>query len=154
MIVPTVLVCDDEPSVGAALRRTLAAHGVRVLVDTSSDALSLAQCHRPQVILLDLLQHRDGLVILKELKADPQTAHIPVVVMSGLFLDGEPPDVACPGAVGLGAIAAIPKPLPDAFVELLAAWARGDQPCLSAGTAAGLPCASSATITKRPRVPS
>lgn len=128
MILPTILVCDDEPSVGTALRRMLAPFGVRVLVDTSSDALPLAQCFQPRAILVDLLQHRDGLVILKELKADPQTAHIPVVVMSGLFCEEEPADRACPGALGLGAVAVIPKPLPDRFVASLVAWAKGGRP--------------------------
>src|SRR5687768_17588907 len=97
MTQPTVLVCDDEPTVGAALRRALEPHAVDVLIDTSSDALHLAQHFQPQAILLDLLQWRDGLAMLKELKADPSTREIPVIIMSGLFTEADAPEAVCPG---------------------------------------------------------
>ena len=122
--VPTVLVCDDEPTVGAALRRALEPHAVEVLIDTSSDALHLAQHFQPQAILLDLLQWRDGLAMLKELKADPSTREIPVLLMSGLFTEADAPEVVCPGALALGALAVLPKPLPEPFVDSLARFVK------------------------------
>lgn len=128
MNLPTLLVCDDEPTVGLALRRALEPLGIDVLIDTSSDALHLAQYFQPRAIVLDLLQWRDGLAMLKELKADPQTAHIPVAVVSGLFLEMESPDTACPGAKALGAFAVLPKPLPLSFVDALAEHLLGKAP--------------------------
>jgi len=125
MTTPTILICDDEPAVGIALRRFMAFHGVEVLIDTSSDALHLAQFFQPQAILIDLLQWRDGLAMLQELKTDPTTRDIPVFVISGMFSEEDVAEEVCPGALALGALAVLPKPVPERFIESLAAFLHG-----------------------------
>lgn len=122
---PSVLVCDDEPMIGASIRRALEPHGIDVLIDTSSDALHLAQFFQPKVILIDLMQWRDGLAMLQELKTDPETAQIPVAIISGAFAEGDDPQEVCPGASALGAFAIIPKPVPLDFIDALAAYVKG-----------------------------
>ena len=48
-----------------------------------SAGLELARLHRPDLVLLDLhLPDLQGDEILRQLRADPRTAHIPIVMIS------------------------------------------------------------------------
>jgi signal transduction histidine kinase len=79
-----LLSVDDDPSVAPLLQKMLASHGYRVVAATSpSMAVSEARSLRPAAVLLDVLMPvRDGHDILRELKADPETRGIPVIVIS------------------------------------------------------------------------
>jgi len=79
-----VLVIDDDPATQDLLRRTLAREGMRVAVAaTGEDGLERARALRPDVITLDvLLRGADGWQVLAALKADPQLAAIPVVMLT------------------------------------------------------------------------
>ena len=80
----TVLVIEDEP-LGARLAEViLASEGYDVtIVSDGIRGLEASQADAPALILLDLmLPGIDGYEILDRLKADPQTASIPVVVLS------------------------------------------------------------------------
>jgi PAS domain S-box-containing protein len=80
----TILVIDDDPAVQDLLLRHLTREGFEVRVATTGDAgLHLAQTLRPDVITLDvLLPNMNGWEVLTALKADPELADIPVIVMS------------------------------------------------------------------------
>jgi signal transduction histidine kinase/CheY-like chemotaxis protein len=80
----TVLVIDDDAASRDLLARLLAREGLRVLSAVSgAEGLRLAREHRPRLITLDLLMPgMDGWSVLAELKADPELADIPVVVVS------------------------------------------------------------------------
>ena len=79
-----LLSVDDDPSVGPLLQKMLASHGYRVVASTTPAlAVSEARDLRPAVILLDILMpERDGHDVLRDLKADPATSRIPVIVVS------------------------------------------------------------------------
>ena len=79
-----LLSVDDDPSVAPLLRKMLTDHGYRVVAATSpSMAVSEARSLQPAAILLDVLMPvRDGHDILLELKEDPATREIPVIVVS------------------------------------------------------------------------
>ena len=84
----TVLYIEDEP-VNALLMqeffKTLpAATGPRLVVaSTGRDGLREAALLRPDLILLDMnLPDLDGLEVLRRLRADSRTAHIPVIAVS------------------------------------------------------------------------
>ena len=81
---PEVLVAEDDEEFFQALASDLEAAGYRVLRARDGDeALALARSAAPAAISLDLvLPGRDGWEVLKELKADPATARIPVIVVS------------------------------------------------------------------------
>ncbi|NJN16238.1 MAG: response regulator [Oscillochloris sp.] len=66
------------------MRRTLEREGVRVLSATTGEqGLSLAREHHPDLITLDvLLGGVDGWDVLVELKADPQLAPVPVLMLT------------------------------------------------------------------------
>jgi len=90
-----LLSVDDDPSVAPLLQKMLAGNGYRVIASTSaSAALGDAQRLQPAAILLDLLMpERDGEHVLAELKADPATSNIPVIVVS-VVDPADVPDVA------------------------------------------------------------
>ncbi|MEO8230258.1 MAG: ATP-binding protein [Chloroflexota bacterium] len=79
-----LLSVDDDPSVAPLLEKMLAGHGYRIVASSNGNsAVSEALRLQPAVILLDVLMpDRDGRDILRELKSDPQTRDIPVIVVS------------------------------------------------------------------------
>jgi len=80
-----LLVIDDEPGLLRLVRRHAERHGIQVIdADTGQVGFEAALSRGPQLILLDLhLPDVHGLSLLRQLKADPRTAHIPVVAWSG-----------------------------------------------------------------------
>ncbi len=82
-----VLVIDDDSSARDLLQRLLEREGYRVLTaDRGKKGLDMAREFRPGVITLDaLMPEMDGWTVLGALKEDPETAHIPVVMVS--FVD-------------------------------------------------------------------
>jgi signal transduction histidine kinase/CheY-like chemotaxis protein len=79
-----LLSVDDDPSVAPLLEKMLAGHGYRIVASSNGNtAVSEARRLHPTAILLDVLMpDRDGRDILRELKSDPQTRDIPVIVVS------------------------------------------------------------------------
>jgi len=82
---PRAVVIEDDDGVAALWTDVLEADGYAVLRRDSGLGLAgVLRAWRPDVVLLDLgLPYRSGAAVLADLKADPQTAPIPVVVVSG-----------------------------------------------------------------------
>jgi len=80
----TALVVDDDPSTRELVERALAREGYRVHCAASGeDGLRKARELRPDVITLDVVMPgQDGWAVLSALKADPDLAHVPVVMLS------------------------------------------------------------------------
>lgn len=80
-----VLLVDDQPIVGEAVRRLLIGErdiGLRVC-PTAARAVALAAELRPTVILQDLvLPDIDGLELVRQYRAHPATAMTPIIVLS------------------------------------------------------------------------
>jgi len=83
---PVVLIVDDVPDNLSVLHDALDETGYTVLVALSGEAaLARARQARPDVVLLDaLMPGMDGFEVARRLKADPDTAHIPILFMTGL----------------------------------------------------------------------
>jgi DNA-binding NarL/FixJ family response regulator len=81
-----VLIVDDAPDNLALLHDALDESGYTVLVATSGDAaLQRAAQARPDIVLLDaVMPGLDGFEVARRLKADPATAGIPIIFMTGL----------------------------------------------------------------------
>jgi len=81
-----VLIVDDVPDNLAVLHDALDESGYTVLVATHGEvALQRAAQVLPDIILLDaMMPGMDGFEVAKRLKANAQTAHIPIVFMTGL----------------------------------------------------------------------
>ncbi|MBI4322383.1 MAG: response regulator [Chloroflexi bacterium] len=80
----TVLVIDDDPTVQDLLARFLAKEGFRAVTALGGEeGLRLAKELRPNVITLDVLMPGvDGWAVLTALKADPELADIPVIMLT------------------------------------------------------------------------
>jgi CheY-like chemotaxis protein/DNA-binding CsgD family transcriptional regulator len=81
-----VLIVDDVPDNLAVLHDALDAAGYTVLVATDgASALQRAAQADPDIVLLDaVMPGIDGFEVARRLKAGPETAHIPIVFMTGL----------------------------------------------------------------------
>jgi signal transduction histidine kinase len=90
-----LLSVDDDPSVAPLLQKMLVTEDYSVVAASSpSTAVADARALRPDVILLDLLMdERAGADILAELREDPATRSIPIVIISVVASD-EIPDLA------------------------------------------------------------
>jgi adenylate cyclase len=80
----TVLVVDDQPEFLLLMRTQLEAEGFEVLTAaTAAEGRDLAARVHPDAIVLDvLLPDTNGFDLLRDLKHDPETASIPVLVVS------------------------------------------------------------------------
>jgi signal transduction histidine kinase len=87
-----VLSIDDDPSVAPLLQKMLGDRGYAVVAASSPrNAVAEAQVLRPDVILLDLLmEERGGEEILEELRVEPATREIPIVIISVVTPDETP----------------------------------------------------------------
>ncbi len=81
---PLVLVVEDDAGAAELLTRQLEAGGFRThVVHTGTEAVAAARALRPAAISLDiLLPELDGWDVMSRLKADADTADIPVIVVS------------------------------------------------------------------------
>jgi CheY-like chemotaxis protein len=105
---PTVLVVDDRLELRAVHSTYLQQHGYNVLLAADGEsALDMVRSHRPAVVVLDhSLPGRTGIEVTRELKSDPRTARIPVILMTAHSY----------GAIGMaakeaGVAAFLPKPV-------------------------------------------
>lgn len=80
-----MLVVDDDPDLVETLQLRLQQQGFATLgAATCHQAWALALEQQPDLILLDLrLPDGDGLRVCERLMDDPETFHIPVIVLSG-----------------------------------------------------------------------
>ena len=77
-----VMVVDDEPAILDVLRLILEDDGYEVVTATRQDEIRTDQT-RPDLILLDIwLSGVNGKEICRQLKGDPATRHIPVILVS------------------------------------------------------------------------
>ncbi len=109
----TVLAIDDDADARELIRRYLEREGFRVeLAADGAQGLELARRLRPDLITLDVMMPgMDGWAVLSSLKADPELALIPVVMMT--MLDNRELGVA------LGAMDCLTKPVDWPKLELL-----------------------------------
>jgi threonine synthase len=82
---PRIVIVDDLPDARRLIRRILQSQGNYTLFEAGSgaEALEIAQREAPDLIILDLMMPEiDGFAVLDQLKANPATASIPVIVVT------------------------------------------------------------------------
>lgn len=79
-----ILVVEDDEDILQLLTFTLESAGFEVrAAGTGKDGLELAQKHKPGLVLLDLmLPGMSGLDVCRELKRQPQTEDVPVIMLT------------------------------------------------------------------------
>lgn len=114
----TVLVVDDERVNLQVMMRLMSSMGSNYRVISAPNGLlacKLAKEKSPDIIIMDWeMPEMDGIEALKELKKDPTTAHIPVIIATAVRTSME----NLKTAFNAGAIDYLTKPIEE--VELLA----------------------------------
>jgi len=110
-----VLLVDDIPTNLDILREILEPEGHEILVALNgASALDLARRFAPDLILLDVLMpDMDGFETCRLLKADPETANIPVI-----FLTARADNADVMTGFQVGGVDYIPKPFQDGELKV------------------------------------
>ncbi len=97
----TILLIEDDLFIRELYQRTLTKEGYTVLTAGDGEqGIQLVSQH-PDLILLDLmLPKKNGIDVLKEIKADPETAIIPVIILTNLGDQSMVNELKTLGAVG------------------------------------------------------
>jgi len=87
----TILIIDDEPSILELLTKTLLQKGFRVLrASEGRTGVEFATKYLPEAIILDFsLPGFSGTQIVEQLRANPRTKNIPILINTGTVLNEE-----------------------------------------------------------------
>jgi len=79
-----ILVCDDEPYILMALTDAVEMEGYECVTAVDGrEAIEKAKQELPDLILLDIMMpYKDGYEVCEELKEDPKTRDIPVIMLT------------------------------------------------------------------------
>jgi DNA-binding response OmpR family regulator len=79
-----VLVVDDDAVIRKLLELNFQMEGLAVLsAHDAAEAVDMARAQRPDIVIADVMMpERSGLELVEDLKGDPDTRDIPIVVLS------------------------------------------------------------------------
>lgn len=111
---PIVVIVEDDKNFANILQDYSRDHGYKsIMVNEGTNAVEIIKEHLPDAVILDImLPGKDGWQILKELKALPETMHIPVHLMSA-------GDAAANRVRREGAISFLKKPIDTGALDKL-----------------------------------
>lgn len=124
---PHILVVDDSATDAHMIRAALEGAGHRVSIAVSADeGIALARSLQPNLIIMDVVfQGTSGFQAVRRLVREPETAKIPVVIMSGKGMDTDRAWGMRQGAVEYLVKPIKPKDLVDAVDKVLESGASG-----------------------------
>lgn len=107
---PKVLVVDDEPLMLMLYKKHIEQAGYQLLTANSAEAgLAMVRAEKPALVVIDIIMSgKSGLAALQELKADPATRDLPVIVFSGSVSEAH--ETARQEAAAAGAARFLTKP--------------------------------------------
>jgi PleD family two-component response regulator len=81
---PLVMIADDEPTIRELLEMLLQDEGYNVCSAANGrELVQLAQQRVPDLILVDLnMPYMDGFAAIQHMRADPRTAHVPMLILT------------------------------------------------------------------------
>jgi two-component system cell cycle response regulator DivK len=86
-----ILVVEDQEDNRRIMRDLLSSAGYEVIeAVTGEEGVAAAGTHRPDLILMDIqLPGLDGYEATRQIKANPELEHIPVIVVTSYALSGD-----------------------------------------------------------------
>jgi len=81
-----ILIIEDDNSLRSTIKAMLCKHGYEVMeAGTGGEGLELARAQLPDLVLSDVnMAGLDGFGVLKSLRSQPDTAALPVILMTGM----------------------------------------------------------------------
>jgi CheY-like chemotaxis protein len=110
--VSKVLVVDDEEDIVTYLVAVLEDHGFKAVGESdAANALEVIRKEHPDLILMDIMMPgQSGLSLYRAVRADPATAEIPILIVSGCSREEDFAQV-------LGMLEKQVSRLPDGYLE-------------------------------------
>lgn len=104
---PKILITEDETDIRQLIFFTLQFAGFEVVQGKNGEeAVMLSKQEKPDLILMDVrMPKMDGFTAATQIKADPETAHIPII-----FLSAKGQDVEIEQGLEVGAVDYLLKP--------------------------------------------
>jgi two-component system, OmpR family, phosphate regulon response regulator PhoB len=90
-VLKKLLIADDEAGIRRLVRMTLDSDEYEIIeASNGNEALELARQHKPALMLLDVMMPLlGGFDICRDLKGDPETASITIVILSARTQDSD-----------------------------------------------------------------
>ena len=120
-----ILIADDQAPIRSLITTVLSKDYQVIQAATGTDALRMIREQKPDLVIMDILMPgMDGLTVCSQLKADPSTAKIPVLMLT--IIDYE---LNRRFAENLGADGYITKPFtPDQLKQAVSAHLNNAPP--------------------------
>ena len=85
-----VLVADDDRALVETIKFELEQRGfVPIVAYNGQEAISIIEEQMPDLIILDIVMPgTDGYKVLSQIKHGPETSHVPVIILTGVEIDG------------------------------------------------------------------
>jgi two-component system cell cycle response regulator DivK len=122
-----ILIVEDNEKNRKLVRDVLAVKGYRLLeTENGEDGVRLAREQHPALVLMDIqLPGIDGIEALRQLRADPATATIPVVAVTASAMTHDRQKIVAAGFDGYQAKPISVRPFLELVREVLDRPARG-----------------------------
>jgi len=104
-----ILVVEDIPNILELLEVTLRFKGYPVVTARNGqEALDRIAEQQPALVITDILMPKmDGFALVQRLRTDPETSHIPIIILSATYVTPEDRNFA----INLGAVRFLEKPV-------------------------------------------
>ncbi|NEZ64138.1 response regulator [Leptolyngbyaceae cyanobacterium CCMR0082] len=88
---PIVLLTEDNEANVITLSNYLQAKGYHLIIARNGEeAISLSKSQQPDVIIMDIqMPQMDGLEAIRHIRRDPALAHIPIIALTALAMEGD-----------------------------------------------------------------
>ena len=121
MRAPTILICEDEPSLRELMRISLRSEYAFAEAGGTAEAIAMVDAVRPDIVLLDVMMPGgSGLTVLEHVRSNPELQNIPVVVISAFTADRDHLAARDAGATGFLKKPFDPEELESLVEQLLA----------------------------------
>lgn len=129
-----ILITEDDPLMSRMYQKIFTFEGFEVVMaEDGQDGLDKIRVEKPTLVLLDVMMPRmNGFEVLEKLKADPDTKHIPVIMLTNLSSQQDADNAMLKGAIKyIVKSEHDPKQVADMVKEILAGYTRNEIPTVS-----------------------
>lgn len=126
-----ILITEDDPLMSRMYQKIFTFEGFEVVMAADGqEGLDKIRAEKPTLVILDVMMPKlNGLEVLEKLKADPDTKHIPVIMLTNLSSQQDAENAMLKGAVKyIVKSEHDPKQVADIVKEVLAGYTRNEIP--------------------------